>query len=201
MPEIIKHRQNRVADLDSVDTSWGVEIDIRSDVKEPAELHLAHDPWSKGESFERWLTVFQAKGIRGTLILNTKEDGLENRCLELLAKFRIENYFFLDTALPTLVKRACIEANPHFAVRLSCYEPLSSLMSFREKARWVWVDCFGGEPVSPEIVRRAREAFKVCLVSPELQGQPLDGTLGHFQEIYSMADAICTKTPARWQSI
>ena len=36
--------------------------------------------------------------------MNTKEDGLEQTCINLLTNAGIQNFFFLDTAIPSLVQ-------------------------------------------------------------------------------------------------
>lgn len=197
MPVYIQHRVNKISDLSQVDKDCGVEIDLRSDVSRSAEIHLSHDPWVRGDSFTDWLNEFKSLKIRGPLILNTKEDGLESRILEMLSKANIENYFFLDTTLPTLVKFAIKHKNSKFAVRVSSYESVQAAQSFKGKVDWVWVDCFDGLPLSPEEIKPLKSDFKMCLVSPELQGKSLE-SISKFKSLVAHVDAICTKSPLSW---
>lgn len=197
MIQFIKHRVNRIADLSSVKPEWGVEIDLRSVVEAPGALHLSHDPWKRGDDFQEWLAAFKTQKIAGPLILNTKEDGLEETLIELLNAQGIKNYFFLDTAVPTLVRWAAERRRKNFAVRLSSFEGLENVKPFEGLVEWVWVDCFGGAPMPLEPVKRLQGVFKICLVSPELQGQPVD-TISRFFPLGRLSDAICTKRPDLW---
>ncbi len=200
MKTFIKHRVNTIEELKGINPSWGVEVDLRSAVGRAGKLHLSHDPWVEGDDFEVWLQAFRAQKVAGTLILNTKEDGLEGRTLELLARYGVTDYFFLDTALPTLVRWSLRQGNSHFALRVSTHEPIDLLSSFAGKASWVWVDCFDGIPMPTNAIRELKGKFKICLVSPELQGQPKD-RIPEFRELFSLADAVCTKHPEAWSKL
>jgi hypothetical protein len=193
----VRHRVNTVAELEALpDRSWGAEIDLRSDVSRPGAIHLAHDPWKAGDSFADWLAAYARLGFRGPVIVNTKEDGLEERALELLAAHNITSFFFLDTALPTLV-RWTGKGEKRFAVRVSSREPVEAALQFAGKAEWAWVDCFGAEPFPVQAVQPLVGRFRLCLVSPELQGAPLESRV-RFQELAARMDAICTKDPKGW---
>ncbi|RYZ85913.1 MAG: hypothetical protein EOP04_14970 [Proteobacteria bacterium] len=194
----MKHRCNTISDLDFLDRTWGVEIDLRSELASAGKLHLSHDAWIRGEDFERWLSVYSTRKQEGPLILNTKEDGLESRILELVRNAGIKNYFFLDTALPTLIKWSTRENLRAFAVRWSNYEPAEFVQKFAGLCDWVWVDCFGGVAPPETVVRELTSAFKVCLVSPELQ----TGDAAMISEFLSLKKiglaAVCTKQPQAW---
>jgi hypothetical protein len=195
-----RHRVNEAAALAELDPAWGVEIDLRSDVSVPGHLHLSHDPWRRGEPFEGWLRAFRARGLRGPAILNTKEDGLEERALELCRQEGVADVLFLDTAPPTLIKRLGRGEGSQSFVRVSRYEPVEAVRPFRGKVRWAWVDCVDGEPMPPAEVARLVADFHVCLVSPELQGGTLDD-LARFRELFALAHAVCTKDPDRWRAL
>ncbi len=192
----IRHRLNLLAELEQADPAQGVEIDIRSSGDKG--LRLIHDPVPGGQDFSSWLDHYQARKFRGPLVLNTKEDGLEERILAQLRERGIENFLFLDTAAPTLVRWAQTPLAAHFFLRLSTFEPVAALEPFVKRMNWVWVDCFGGVPLDSALVRQAKKNFKVCLVSPELQGQPAE-RIQDFAKLFALADAVCTKAPERWQ--
>ena len=122
---------------------------------------------------------------------------LEDQALKCLAEHRISHFFFLDTALPTLVRRCLRKGERHFAVRFSRFEGHDFVAPFVGKADWVWVDCFDAVPVSKTDVETLAAKFKVCLVSPELHQGSLD-TLSAFRPLTPFAHAICTKEPSRW---
>jgi hypothetical protein len=195
-----RHRVNEAAALAGLDPAWGVEIDLRSDVSVPGHIHLSHDPWKRGDPFEAWLRAFRARGLRGPAILNTKEDGLEERALELCRREGIVDVLFLDTALPTLIKRVGRGEGSRSFVRVSSHEPVEAARPFRGKVRWAWVDCVGGEPMPAAEVGSLASDFQVCLVSPELQGGTLDD-LTRFAELFALAQAVCTKDPDRWRAL
>lgn len=195
-PIFIRHRVNRIADLADVDPSHGVEIDLRSG-PDDGSIHLAHDPWEAGDPFEAWLDRFIELGIKGPIVLNTKVDGIEEAVIRLLDARGLDRWFFLDTQLPTLVYWTLERGEDRFAVRLSRYETAGSVAPFRGKARWLWVDCFGGEPLPIEGIRDVCRGFRICLVSPELQGASLD-SIPAFAGLVPVADAICTRKPEKW---
>ena len=92
----IAHRINEISQLKGIPPEMGVEIDIRSNGK---KLILQHDPFIEGVNFRDWLGHFQHQLI----ILNIKEEGLEEKILDCLAEFNIQNFFFLDQSFPFLV--------------------------------------------------------------------------------------------------
>ena len=200
MAIFIRHRINSRVELGSVEPEMGVEIDLRSDVGNPGAMHLSHDPWRRGEPLEPWLDEFQARRISGPLILNTKEDGLEEALMATMARRGIENFLFLDTAMPTLVYWTRKGLGRKFFLRLSAFENREALRPFEGKQEWLWVDCFDGQPLDSSLVREAGRAFKICLVSPELQKQPVE-RVGDFRSIYSLAQAVCTKSPDVWRQL
>ena len=173
--------------MSSVLPEWGVEIDLRRlSTDMPGLLHLSHDPWTRGDDFETWIQIFNEKKIQGPIILNTKEDGLEQTCINLLTNAGIQNFFFLDTAIPSLVQWSQKKKESRFAIRLSVFEPVEGVFLFQDKVQWVWADCFDGIPLRKDELLRVKSKFKVCLVSPELQGQTMD-TIAGFKELYPLA--------------
>ena len=114
MIKIILHRINTISKLKKTPSCFGVEIDVRSKGR---ELILHHDPYKKGESFNEWLKFYTHKFI----IINIKEEGLEKKALELLKKYNIKNFFFLDQSFPFLIKYSSY-ISKKTAVRYSEYE-------------------------------------------------------------------------------
>ena len=192
--EIIRHRRNTRAELTETPQDYGVEVDIRSFGD---RLVIHHDPFVEGEAFETWLEAYR----HGTLILNVKEEGLEQRLLDLMAKAGIERFFFLDQSVPFLIRTARA-GERRCAVRVSEYETVGSAMRLAGMVDWVWVDCFTRFPISGDEARALQAVgFKLCLVSPELQGRPVD-TIADFRRDVAdrgiSAEAVCTKAPELW---
>lgn len=79
------HRRNKIEELQTVDTRYGVEIDLRTDrINNEKKLILVHDPFEDGVLFENWIQAYN----HGTLILNVKEDGLESKIREVIEHYK-----------------------------------------------------------------------------------------------------------------
>lgn len=196
--KLIAHRKNTLAELRASPAEYGVEVDIRSYA---GDLVIHHDPFVKGESFEAWLEEYR----HGTLILNVKEEGLEARLIELMKRYGLDDYFFLDQSFPFLVKWARL-GERRCAVRVSEYESVETAMSLAGKVDWVWVDCFTRFPLQKEDAARLQAAgFKLCLVSPELQGRDAGTEIPQLHKLLKereiRADAVCTKQPVLWERL
>lgn len=193
--KLIAHRRNTVAELQATPTHYGVEVDIRSCGQ---RLVIHHDPFLDGEDFVAWLGHYR----HSTLILNVKEEGLEQRLLNLMAARGIEDFFFLDQSFPFLIKTAR-QGERRCAVRVSEYEQIDTALSLAGKIDWVWVDCFTRFPLSDSEALKLHEAgFKFCLVSPELQQRTDPGEIPALRQLLAerriIPEAVCTKWPEQW---
>jgi hypothetical protein len=193
--KIISHRRNTITQLNETPCQYGVEVDIRS---QGDSLIIHHDPFVCGEPFETWLQAYR----HGTLILNVKEEGLEPRLIDLMRRACVEDYFFLDQSFPFLIKYAQL-GERRCAVRVSQFESIETVLTLAGKVQWVWVDYFTRFPLTGEDAKRLQKAgFKLCLVSPELQGHVEETELPKlFQLLRSRdihAEAVCTKRPDLW---
>jgi len=192
---IIEHRINTLNQLRHVNPENGVEIDLRSNVV-TGKIYIQHDPMKQGTNFEDWLAVYIEQKIKGPIIFNTKEDGLEGLIIETCQQAGIHNFFFLDTTIPTLVKWSLLQKERRFAYRISAYERVETSNAFSGKVEWIWADCFNGIPLNLSDIMRLKKDFKICLVSPELHG--CDEIHPDFQPLLNVVDAICTKKPQFW---
>ncbi|MBL6081091.1 hypothetical protein JMJ56_24085 [Belnapia sp. T18] len=194
---IVAHRRNTLAQLAKTSADLGVEVDIRSQGR---RLVVHHDPFVEdAPDFEAWLAAYR----HGTLILNVKEEGLEERLLALMNQRGIRDFFFLDQSFPFLVRTAR-RGERRCAVRVSEYESIDTALSLAGLVDWVWVDCFSRFPLDRAAAGRLRDAgMRLCLVSPELQGRTdpseVSAMRRHLAEEGIVAEAICTKTPERWR--
>ena len=193
---IIRHRRNTIEELEATAPNWGIEVDIRS---QGDRLVIHHDPFVSGEDFEAWLAHYR----HGLLILNVKEEGLEDRLIGLMAQHAIADYFFLDQSFPFLIRTAR-RGERRCAVRVSEYEGIGTALSLAGMIDWVWVDCFTRFPLDKHDADRLHDAgFRLCLVSPELQGRTDPAETVAMRELLAArdirADAVCTKTPDLWQ--
>ena len=190
--QIIAHRVNSSDSLQKVEEHFGVEIDLRT---KNGEIILAHDPFVDGESLAKFMANYSHK----MLILNVKEDGLEEQILETLTQFNSPDYFFLDQSLPTLVKSLRIGYN--CSMRISEHESPLELLPLQPK--WLWIDSFYGnwEHMDSAIKYAKVHQIKTCLVSPELQGRDPQPEIEKLLLRYSEnLDAVCTKFPSLWRT-
>ncbi|MCH5146285.1 hypothetical protein JMF94_14475 [Desulfovibrio sp. UIB00] len=192
---IICHRRNTIAELKLAEACYGIEVDIRSFGE---ELVVHHEPFVKGPYFEDWLQSFHHK----TLILNVKEEGLEARVLALMHQHGITDFFFLDQSFPFLVKTAR-SGERRCAVRVSEFECIETAMSLAGKVDWIWVDCFTKFPLDHGSASKLVDAgFKLCIVSPELQGRDAASEIPQMRQLLQNEDipfhAVCTKEPILW---
>ncbi|MGE0566602.1 MAG: hypothetical protein AB7O73_01525 [Bacteroidia bacterium] len=187
----IAHRINTIQQLKEVPLHYGVEIDLRP---QGNRIIIHHDAFKEGEDFEEWLKHYK----HSLIILNTKAEGMEERIISLMEKYEVKNYFFLDLSLPFLIKYMKLGVKD-IAIRFSEYEPLDFVMGFAGKVDWVWVDCFNELPLNEENYKLLKGNFKLCLVSPELQGYDVS-RIEEFKERLKLlpVDAVCTKRPELW---
>jgi hypothetical protein len=180
---IICHRVNTIEKLNTVPHRYGIEIDIRFDNR-TGRLYLNHDPGT-GEDFEEFLKHY----THAFIILNIKEAGIEQQCIELMKRFNItrNHYFLLDVEFPFIYRAAGFARKEqilsgeldrnHFvheiAVRYSEAEPIEQALALKGLVDWVWIDTNTKLPLDHEAIERLK-GFKTCLVCPERWGRPQD---------------------------
>lgn len=207
--QIIHHRINNLDALQTIPPEHGAEIDVRYHEN---HLILHHDPFAHHIQpyplkLEDFLKQYQ---LNGPLILNLKSEGIEEKIIDLMQKYNIKNWFFLDMSMPYFVKYAKIAANKelegfhsaNMAVRFSDKEPIEYALAFEGQAGWVWVDFFDVHPLNPSSYKYLKDAnFKICLVSPELQKHDVSKIhmlRDYFRGAQIRIDAVCTKYPQEW---
>ena len=186
--EYIAHRINTIEELKQIPKEYGVELDLRDFGN---RLILAHDPFVDGEDFEEYLKHYN----HGTMILNIKSERIEHKVLELIQKYNIKKYFFLDSSFP-MIYLLSKSGEKNIALRFSEFEGIDTILNMVGKVEWIWVDCFSKLPITYENYKLLKNnGFKFCLVSPELQGQneKLESYKQYLQDEGIVFDAICTK--------
>jgi hypothetical protein len=118
-------------------------------------------------------------------------------------KYNINDYFFLDQSFPFLIKTS--DGNEkRCAVRVSEFESIETAITLANKVDWIWVDCFTHFPLTADQAEKLQTEFKfkLCFVSPELQGRT---DIEHVKEFIQgikllgiKGDAVCTKYPELW---
>jgi len=189
----IQHRVNTAAQLRQTPIEYGVELDLRD---RGERLILQHDPFGDGEDFETYLADYRHRLV----ILNVKSERIEHRVLESIKRAGVTEYFFLDCSFP-MIRALVALGERKIAVRFSEFEPIESALALAGKIDWVWVDCFTRMPLTPDAYSALRKHFKLCIVSPELQGRPTDSIPAFAAELRPYPfDAVCTKAPAIWRN-
>lgn len=187
--EFISHRVNTINDLKNTPIEFGVELDLRDNID--GSIYINHDPFVVGENFEDYLREYK----HGTMILNIKSERIEYKVLDLLKKYNIEKYFFLDSSFP-MIKALTDQGELNIALRYSEYEGIDTIKLMSGRAKWVWVDCFNSFPLEEDTYLKLKNmGYKLCFVSPELQGQPekIEEYAGNIKKRNINFDAICTK--------
>lgn len=187
--EFIAHRINTLDELRKLPREYGVELDLRDDLN--GRIYIQHNPFETGEDFEEYLKEYH----HGTMILNIKSERIELKILELLKKYDIKSYFFLDSSFPMIWQLSNL-GEKNIALRISEVEGMDTARNMAGKIEWIWVDCFTKIPIGKKEEEELHSlGFKLCFVSPELEGRDKDieEYKKYIQQTKMQFDAICTK--------
>ena len=187
--EFIAHRVNTVEELKKIPIDCGVELDLRDDLT--GRIYIQHNPFEPGEDFEEYLKEYH----HGTMILNIKSERIELKILEMLPKYDVKSYFFLDSSFP-MIWLLSQQGERNVALRISEVEGMDTARNMAGKIDWIWVDCFSKIPITKEQADELTElGYKLCFVSPELEGRDSD-IEAYKRQIAEQGiafHAICTK--------
>ncbi len=187
--EYIAHRINTIEELRNLPHEYGVELDLRDDLN--GRIYIQHNPFEPGEDFEEYLKEYH----HGTMILNVKSERIELRILEILPKYDVKSYFFLDSSFP-MIWMLSNQGENNIALRISEVEGIDTARNMVGKIKWIWVDCFSKIPIEKKEEQELHSlGYKLCFVSPELQGRDND-IYAYKEKLESeeiFFDAICTK--------
>ena len=192
--EFIAHRINTLVELEALDEKFGVELDLRDDLN--GRIYIQHNPFEAGEDFEPYLRFYSKQKRKGIMILNVKSERIELKILEMLKQYPVTNYFFLDSSFP-MIKLLTDQGEKNISLRFSELEGLDTIRNMAGKANWIWVDCFTRLPINKEIEQELKEnlGYKLCIVSPELEGQPekIEEYRDFLKREGIKMDAVCSK--------
>ena len=190
---IIKHRVNTSKELKKLSINFGAEIDLRSKNK---VIYLHHDPFKKGELFSNWIKYFKHK----LLVLNVKEEGLEQKIISILKKNNIRNFFFHDQTFSSLLKNM---HKTNVSIRYSEFEDLKKINKLFDSIKWVWLDNFNEIKINRKFYSFIKKKkVKICIVSPELvkksRSKEIKKIKSYFEKNKYIVDAVCTKNSKLW---
>ncbi len=194
MIEYIAHRINTIVELEQLPIEYGVELDLRDNVD--GTIYIQHNPFEIGENFESYMEKFSSRMQKGILILNVKSERIELKIIELLKRYSIKKYFFLDSTFPMIFSLS-LHNEKNIALRYSEFEGMDTIRNMRGNVDWVWVDCFTRFPLNKKIEVELHEmGYKLCLVSPELEGRESDIEIykNQIKKEGILFDAVCTKS-------
>lgn len=187
--KFIAHRINTIEQLRQVPQSYGVELDARDHTN--GQIYLQHEPFMDGEDFEEYLKEYH----HGTMIVNVKSERIEHKVTELLERYHVDDYFFLDSSFP-MIKLLTDMGERKIALRYSELEGMDTLRNMAGRVDWVWVDCFTRMPLTKEDFLELKGlGYKLCLVSPDLVGRA-DEAEAYRRQLEDMGivfDAVCAK--------
>jgi hypothetical protein len=187
----IAHRVNKSSDVSAISHEYGIECDIREG------FVVTHDHGTTGESFTEFNKSLDNKRL---VILNVKCEGIEQGLIEAIKC----PYFLLDCGFPMIRNLK----NKNTALRFSEYERMDTLRTMAGQVDWVWLDSFEGIHIKKaEYDEMKALGYKVCIVSPELQGRSTKEITEYANYLVENGmgdvDAICTKLQniELWRSV
>ena len=184
----IAHRINTWQEQINIPLEVGIEFDVRDS---GGKIIVTHDPFTDGQEFEEFISHLYKR----FLIVNVKSEGIEINILEILKKYSFEEFFFLDCSFPAIIKLSRI-GEKRIALRFSEFESIENISLMANKIQWVWVDCFTQFPLTKNISDYIHSLeLKICIVSPELQGRPIDiiPYSKYIKDNNIAIDAVCSK--------
>lgn len=185
----ICHRINHVAELADIPAQYGAEIDLRDGLD--GRIYLEHGPFTEGEDFEEYLKSYH----HGTLILNVKSERIEEKAITLVEAAGVRDYFFLDSSFP-MIYFLSQKGIRNISLRFSEYEGMDTIRNMAGRVQWIWADCFTRCILTPKNYAEIKKlGYRICIVSPELQGRAQDIELhaAYLSENGIDPDAVCTK--------
>ncbi len=161
--EIIIHRVNSIKKLKKIPNNFGVEIDLRT---YKSKIILNHEPFKDGDTLENFLRYYS----HGTLILNIKDNGIEDKVIKKVMKAKIKSFFLLDVEFPYIFK-SIKNKQKNIAIRFSEKEPIESAKLFQNNFKWLWIDTLTKLPLDKNNIKIVKN-FKSCVVCPERWNRP-----------------------------
>jgi len=163
--EIIIHRINSIKKLKKIPKNFGVEIDLRV---YQSKIILNHEPFKSGDTLDDFLKNYN----HGTLILNIKELGIEDKVIKKVKRAKIRSYFLLDVEFPYIFK-SMKDKQKNIAIRFSEKESIDTAKMLYKNFKWLWIDTVTRLPLNKKNLDIVKK-FKSCVVCPERWGRPSD---------------------------
>ena len=185
---LIAHRINTSKDLKKIPHEIGVEVDVRESRE---HLILQHDPFIKGEILENFMKKFKHRFI----IFNIKSERIEFKILDLIKKYKLKKYFFLDSSFP-MIKLLIKKKEKNIACRVSDEEDIKTAINLKNKINWIWFETqFSFKKSYSKLKKLKKLNFKICIVSPDLHNKKIKFSKKEifFLKENKLIDAVCVK--------
>ena len=163
--EIIIHRINSIKKLKKIPKNFGVEIDLRV---YQSKIILNHEPFKSGDTLDDFLKNYN----HGTLILNIKELGIEDKVIKKVKRAKIRSYFLLDVEFPYIFK-SIKDKQKNIAIRFSEKETIETAKLLKKNFKWLWIDTVTKLPLNKNNINIIKK-YKSCVVCPERWGRPYE---------------------------
>ncbi len=188
----IAHRILNLEDYYKLPKKVGLEFDLHA---YGDQLVVSHDAFCNGIKFKEYISKVKDR----FLAINIKEEGIEERVFDILAKEGCEKFFLFDVSVPQIFRLGKLYSK-HFAFRLSQIEQIN-FKYCREYADYIWIDTFDGSFwLNKDLILELKNlSFKLCFVSPELHNPPLGDSnafnkkLNTYKSLLDNNDMVCTK--------
>lgn len=194
----IAHRVNFLDAIQSAQVfsvADGIEFDIRDSGGKIIVYHDAFGTIAYAQDFVEFLQFCPPDKF---YIVNVKSEGIEHRAIQLLEAHGITRFFLLDCSIPMMV-RLGYAGERRLAVRFSEFEGIETVKLMAPFVSWIWIDVFTCLPINELLAEYMKSALhlNICLVSPELQGQPdkISEYVDALTKQNIKLDAVCTKMP------
>lgn len=181
----------------SFSLGFGTETDIRD---RNSKLVISHDMADKKSiTVDEFFEIYKDFKASLPLALNIKADGLQTELKLLLTKYKVENYFVFDMAVPDGLQYA--KQKFQIFTRHSEYE---SQPPYYDIAQGVWLDEFNGHWISDEIIEmHLRQNKALCIVSPDLHKRDHQQEWKHYKDLEAKIGKdkimLCTDFPEQAQ--
>lgn len=203
--EILSHRgywktesekNSLIAFERSFSLGFGTETDFR-DLN--GTLVISHDiPSLKMQDVitaDDFFNLYKSIGNNLPLALNIKADGLQEKLLQLINEYEIENYFVFDMSIPDTI--GYLKKGLKTFTRQSEYEEYPA---FLDQSEGIWMDEFNKHWISHEAIKKhIQNDKKVCIVSPELHKRDKSTEWANYKVISGLISTkkimICTDLP------
>lgn len=189
------HRINTPSEVRALPLNIGFECDVREGVED--SLSVQHDWLSNDPLYAFHNFINEIDSANRPLIVNVKAEGIEEEILATLKNYK-GDFFLLDCSFP-MIRKMSKKGETRTAIRFSEFESIETAIALARvpnQPQWIWVDCFESFPLTKEIetILHASQ-YKLCIVSPELQGRPedIDKYIEYIQQHHIHIDAVCSK--------